>query len=57
MITPGYQRNFGEQEYPDGEYYRVNFPEERFYAPTGLGHGRLDIELTSDDIRSKVSMV
>lgn len=56
LITPGYQRNFGEQEYPDGEYYRINFPEERFYAPTGLGHGRLDIELTSDDIRSKVSI-
>jgi hypothetical protein len=57
MITPGYQRNFSDQEYPDGLYYKVNFPEERFYVPTGIGHGRLDIELTSEDIKAKVSMV
>ena len=56
IITPGYQRNFDEEEYGDENYYKVDFPQERFLAPTGIGYGRLEIELTSDDIRSKVSI-
>lgn len=56
IITPGYQRNFEEQSYDDGQYYKLNFPEERFYAPTGLGYGRLEIDLTSDTIRARHSI-
>ena len=57
IITPGYNRNFDEEEYGDNDYYRSNFAEERFSAPTGIGYGRLEIDVTSDDIRSKVSIV
>jgi len=57
IITPGYQRNFDEASYEkDSDYIKLNFPEQSFYAPTGIGYGRLEIELTSDDIRAKVSI-
>lgn len=56
IITPGYQKCFEEQSYNDGEYYKLNFTEERFYAPTGLGYGRLEVDLTGDMIRARHSI-
>jgi hypothetical protein len=56
IITPGYQRNFDEEEYGDSNYYKLDFPQERFLAPTGIGYGRLEVEICGDDIRSKVSI-
>lgn len=52
-ITPGYNRNFSETRTNDGNYAR-NFPEESFYAPTGLGCQFLKLDLTRDDIRAKI---
>jgi len=56
IITPGYQRNFDEEDYGDTDYYKADFPQERFLAPTGIGYGRLAIELTSDTIKVKASI-
>lgn len=57
IITPGYQLNFDETSYEkDSDFYKLNFPEQSFYAPTGIGYGRLELELTSDDIKSRVSI-
>jgi hypothetical protein len=56
IITPGYQRNFDEESYEDGAYYKSDFAQEKFHAPTGIGYGRLEVELTSEDIRSRVSI-
>jgi len=58
IITPGYSVNFGEREYNnDSDYYRLNFPEERFYAPTGIGYGQLDINLTGDNLKARIAIV
>lgn len=50
IITPGYQRCFEEKEYNDDNFYRLDFPEEKFYSPTGIGYGHLEIQLTRNDI-------
>jgi hypothetical protein len=42
IITPGYQSCFNESK---SDYYRLNFPEERFYSPTGIGYGRLELSI------------
>jgi hypothetical protein len=52
IITPGYQRCFEEQDYSDGNFYKLNFPEEKFYSPTGIGYGRLEINLANDCIQA-----
>ncbi len=49
VITPGYQKNFEERTYKDDEYYRLNFPEERFLTPTPTGCAVLTITMKSDD--------
>jgi hypothetical protein len=56
IITPGYQKCFEEKSYNEGEYYKLNFPEERFLVPTGIGYGRLELDLSNDDIKSKISI-
>lgn len=56
IITPGYQKCFTEQKYGENDFYKLNFPEERFHAPTGLGYGRLDIDLSCDAIKARVSI-
>lgn len=56
LITPGYSVNFAEREYNESTLYRSNFPEEKFFAPTGLGCGILELDLTGDKIASKVWM-
>lgn len=56
IITPGYNRNFMEREYADSDYYELDFAEEKFYAPTGIGCGVLDISLEGDTIIPSVSM-
>ena len=53
IITPGYQNCFTETS--ANELYKLNFPEERFHAPTGLGYGLLKINLDSkSNINSEV---
>ena len=57
IITPGYNRNFDEKNYDkDSDYYELNFAEERFYAPTGIGYGLLEVDLTGDKLNIKASV-
>jgi len=57
IITPGYNRNFEERTFNEDEYYRLNFAEERFSAPTGIGFGELTLDLTGDIISSRATIV
>lgn len=57
IVTPGYHRNFETRNYTDHTLYRNNFPEERFFAPTGIGYGLLELDLSKDIITPKVSIV
>jgi hypothetical protein len=57
VITPGYNANFNEYEYDnESKFYKLNFPEERFYAPTGIGYCKLVISVTGESIHADASM-
>jgi hypothetical protein len=56
LIVPGYNRCFEETTYEEDEPYRLNYPEESFISPTGIGYGRLEIDVSSEAIRSRVSI-
>lgn len=54
VITPGYQMCFEERTYGENEYYRSNFPEERFSVPSPIGHATLTINVSNDYMEADV---
>jgi hypothetical protein len=57
IVTPGYHLCFESKNYKADTLYRNNFAEERFFAPTGIGYGLLELDLSQNIIKPKVSIV
>lgn len=54
IITAGYQKNFEERTWGDGDFYRNNFAEERFLTPTSIGCGELTLSVDSRGIAADI---
>lgn len=54
VITAGYNDCFLPHEMKDNDYYTLNFPEEKFSAPTGIGGKMLRIRIVDGKIKAKV---
>jgi len=56
IVTPGYHLSLKSYDYKPETLYRNNFAEERFFAPTGIGYGLLELDLSKDIIKTKLSI-